>query len=184
MSDNKSMVKGGAKSATFRVKVEGPGINFTHEIDSEKIPAIMAVCYGARSGGPSEVPSMTQKNTQTRPGQEESLREYVNRLNPQYEAQRILTFAGYIKSYRGQGLFDRNAIKSLYREAQEVVPANLGRDIANAIRKGWIADDREKPGSFYVTNTGEKLLGSGELPRITRKRAKRSKSKASDSKNA
>ena len=183
MSEEKTTLESEVKGDAFEVKITGPGMSFTHKISGDLIPTILGVCYGTSTRNPSGVPE-AQQDTQEQLSQRESLREYVNRLGPRTEAQRILTFAGYIKKHRGHDSFDRNAMKSLYREAQEVVPANLSRDISNAIRKGWVADDVEKSGSFYVTNSGEKMLESGELPGITRKRAKRSKPKADGPKGA
>ena len=76
-------------------------------------------------------------------------------------------------------------IKSLFRDAGELLPANLTRDFKWVVSSGWIAPDSAKKGSFYITNTGMKVLQGGFPDDLVKKSkykggSRRKKSKTSE----
>ncbi|OJU88104.1 hypothetical protein BGO17_03975 [Candidatus Saccharibacteria bacterium 49-20] len=74
-------------------------------------------------------------------------------------AQRIVTFAGYINE-TGENSFTLEDIRPLFRRANLKTPANLSRDLEGALGENWITRG-ETRGEYYLTSKGLEVLKSG-----------------------
>lgn len=145
------------------IKISGEGISFEDTIDKILVPQIINICVSQHKKveenpfGDFSFFDNHSKNSK----KQESVAEYIQRHNPKRNPDKILTIAGYIKDIQKRDSFFPNEIKSLFREAREILPANLTRDFNWVIASGWVNHDSEKKGSYYITNTGIKVLEEG-----------------------
>lgn len=145
----------------IKIVLTGAGLSYESQIDEVLAGHIMALCLAPQDGAgskPAGLPNAVQKATGS---QQESAAEYLNRHAPKRNPDKILTLAGFIKDIHNKDAFEQGEIKSLFRDAGELIPANLNRDFKWVVSNGWIAPDPKKKGSFYVTNTGSKVLHGG-----------------------
>jgi hypothetical protein len=147
------------KTTKITISLKGFGLSYVSHIDEGIAGQIMALCLASQGGAKGAV-GLTGA---TRQGgaQRESAAEYLNRHAPKRNPDKILTLAGYLKEAHSKDAFQQGEIKSLFRDAGELLPANLNRDFKWVVSNGWIAPDPSKKGSFYVTNTGFKVLTGG-----------------------
>lgn len=149
------------KSAKIKITLNGTGLAYKSEVDETIAGQILALCLSQKTGAtPKGITLPTGERKQ--PGtQRESAAEYLNRHAPTRNPDKILTLAGFLKESHNKDTFEQGEIKSLFRDAGELIPANLNRDFKWVVSNGWIAPDPTKKGSFYITNTGFKVLHSG-----------------------
>ena len=88
-----------------------------------------------------------------------SLREFINMLEPRPKTsvEWITAFAYYMKYYENKHTFSSKEIKEYFKAAGEPIPSNIPRDLKNALRRGYIALDRESK-SYYITRLGEEFI--------------------------
>jgi hypothetical protein len=145
------------------ITIKGEGISVERKVDEQLASKILSLCMIARVEG--EVVEKSVSSTPLDPSHGtlsvESPAEYLNRHTPKRNPDKILAFAQYLKEAKNKDSFHPLEIKMLYRDAGEVLPANLSRDFQWVTKIGWIAPDPKKKGNFYVTNTGTKVLKAG-----------------------
>lgn len=164
----------------FKLTLEGEGLSLDREIDSITALAVMNIVMGRKESSapaslveqgapPTAIPSVVegagppkaethQYDMQDKPI---SLREFVIRLQPKTNAQRILSIAQFLSEHQGLSRFKRDDIKPKFPSIGEPLPKNYSRDFQTALDKGWIAEDHGEKGSFYVTRTGETQIQHG-----------------------
>jgi hypothetical protein len=149
------------KQAKIKITIKGAGLSYEKVIDESTAGQVMALCLS--SGDEEHVGAKTAQPASIRRAgsQRESAAEYLNRHAPKRNPDKILTLAGFLKEFHNKDSFQQGEIKSLFRDAGELIPANLTRDFKWAVSSGWIAPDPAKKGSFYITNTGMKVLQGG-----------------------
>ena len=96
------------------------------------------------------------KGNLTRP--KESIREYMNRYVLKRNPDKILAIAGFLRDCHSKSIFQTGEIRNLFRDAGEVIPGNFTRDFRWTIHNSWIAEDPDKKGNYYITNTGTNVL--------------------------
>ncbi len=169
----------------IKITIKGSGLSYEKEIDENTAGQIMALCLS-----PQEVVGASGNIRSALPmrhsgSQKESAAEYLTRHAPKRMPDKILTLAGFLKESHNKDLFQPAEIKPLFRDAGELMPANFTRDFNWAVASGWIAADPVKKDSYYVTNTGLKVL-RGDFPDDLVKKSKnkaggrRKKTKASE----
>ena len=88
-----------------------------------------------------------------------SLSEFINIINPKSHPERIVAIAYYMKKYEEIEEFDKKTLIEKFREAALPLPANIGRDIKVAIRKGWLSRRRQgRTYVYYITIEGIKFI--------------------------
>src|SRR5690606_11560684 len=72
--------------------------------------------------------------------------------------EKIAAIARYMRDHEGQQDFSREDIKVRFRSAGEVMPGNFPRDFQKALQAGWVAEDPQNRGRFYVTRRGDDAI--------------------------
>ncbi len=166
--------------ASITLTLKGTGLSYEKEIDENTAAQIMALCLTLHESRlntekTGQLPSFQRILSSS---QSESAAEYLNRYAPRRNPDKILALAGFLKMHHNKESFEQGEIKSLFRDAGELTPANLTRDFKATVAKGWIAPEPNKKGSFYITNTGIKALEGG-FPEesVVKRKAPRRKNK-------
>ncbi len=148
-----------AKQDRIRITIKGLGLSYQKDIGQQVAGQIMALCLSDQESSSSAAQGALRG---PRSGsQKESAAEYLNRNAPKRNPDKILTLAGFLKESHNKDAFQPSEIKGLFRDAGEVLPANFTRDFKWVVKIGWIAPDPAKKGSYYITNTGLKVLQGG-----------------------
>jgi len=107
-----------------------------------------------------------------------AIREFLNTSSAKRNPDKITAIAIYLRDHLDRETFSRDDVKGLFRKAGEPVPGNYARDFAVAVSSGWIAEDHNTSGEYYVTNSGEEALAEGFQAKPTRTKRKRTKGAA------
>lgn len=149
------------KHNKIKITIKGAGLSYEREIDESTAGQVMALCLSSQESGSDSGKVGLELPVRRLGSQRESAAEYLNRHAPRRNPDKILTLAGFLKESHNKDSFQQGEIKSLFRDAGELIPANLTRDFKWVVSSGWIAPDPAKKGSFYITNTGLKVLQGG-----------------------
>lgn len=87
-------------------------------------------------------------------------REALENSGAKTNPEKIVAFALYIGQEGAKDTFTLDDIKPLFRRTREPIPGNITRDLAAAIRAGWIADSGIKD-EYYVTSKAAQVLETG-----------------------
>jgi hypothetical protein len=93
-----------------------------------------------------------------------SIREFLNDSQAKRNPDKITAIASYLKIHQARDVFDKQDIIGGFRSAQEAIPKNVTRDMNWALKSGWIAENPDEKGKYYITVTGEKAV-KGKFPR-------------------
>jgi hypothetical protein len=145
------------------ITIDGGGISFKREIDERIAAQIIGLCLSAEEAFASSASKKMSNNLPyAHPKfRKESTAEYINRFAANRNPDKILTLAAYLRDIQGRDSFNSGEIKSLFRDAGEILPANFSRDFLCVRNLGWIANDPHAKGNFYITNTGLNVLKDG-----------------------
>jgi hypothetical protein len=89
-----------------------------------------------------------------------SPREALNASGAKTNAEKIVAFALCIAQEGDKDTFTIEDIKPLFRRARETAPTNMSRDLAMAIKAGWVADSDMK-NEYYVAAKATGVLETG-----------------------
>ncbi len=156
-------------SNSFKLTLEGNGISVCKDIGEEKARRILNILLG-----PSSVmvaPAERHRNVRARPAHEEStskepmtvihstsIREHLDEVQAKRNPDKILAMAAYLVETTGYEDFSAEEIKDCFPKAAEKIPANFTRDFRWVVSSGWIAENHQAVGRYYVTKTGRKAL--------------------------
>jgi len=173
------------KHNKIKITIKGAGLSYEKEIDENTAGQVMALCLSSQDSGSDSGKIGLGLPIRRSGSQRESAAEYLNRHAPKRNPDKILTLAGFLKESHDKDSFQQGEIKSLFRDAGELMPANFTRDFKWVVSSGWIAPDPSKKGSFYITNTGMKVLQGGFPDDLVKKSkykggSRRKKSKTSE----
>lgn len=163
----------------YQIKLTGPGLALDKELSEELANRITVLVLsggksdqqptGGKGGSGSGAASATTIGGK-------SIREYLFASTATKIPQQMTVIGHYLlEAQQGKENFTLAELKKGFGDAKESVPANPTRDIASAIRRGWIAQ-REKD-SYYVTGTGMQAIEGG-FPKGTRRRRRKKASPA------
>lgn len=87
--------------------------------------------------------------------------EYLNEVGAKTNPEKILALAKYQSDYEkgGDGDFSSEEIQGLFERARQVMPKNFRRDFRTVMESAWIDGVSDKEGRYYITSTGEKVIG-------------------------
>lgn len=151
----------------YEVKVKGPGIAADRNVTLPKALAVLQIIFGqeysppsalAPGGGLSSLAIQKAPTLGTGKGQRLSVREYLAEVAGKSIHAKIATVGRYIRDFEGLNDFSRDDIKARFRSAGELMPGNYPRDFQKAIQAGWIGEDPQNRGRFYVTRTGDEAI--------------------------
>jgi len=158
---------------TFDLSLSGSGIKLERKVGQAAALQILAIAMG--SGGesasaPLALGALTQPQpTHARGGARVSVREYLAEVGAKRNPDKILAIGKYLVEFRGQESFTSNDVKGQFRLAGEALPANYPRDFRWTVTNGWISEDHQAPGQYYVTGTGDEALESKFAKEIKKK---------------
>jgi hypothetical protein len=176
-----------AIEAVFHLKLTGEGLTIDKQIDAGLAAAIAQMTLGGVAPGAS-APGVSRQPTATPvmqdgQGQRVSLREYLQSIGAGRGIHiKILAVGRYLRDFERQDDFSREEVRVRFRSAGEPQPANFARDFQKAVRAGWIAEDHQNAGRFYVTRTGDEEIngrlnrnGPTSIPRSRTRRTRRAR---------
>ena len=97
-----------------------------------------------------------------------SLREHLTATEAKRNPDKILAIADYLERIEGLHGFSKDDIKARFRTAGESPPGNFPRDFSWTVSNGWIAEDAQTKGQFYVTRTGQSAVEAGFSDDVTK----------------
>lgn len=148
----------------FELKLSGEGITVERKIGREAARKILDVVLGGSGMAPSVVNRPTPSVRHASPGnaagrqQMTSIREFLDECKARRNPDKIAAIGAYLIDYEGATTFQRGDVKSKFRSAGEAPPGNFSRDFSWVVSNGWIAEDVNESGQFYVTGTGRKAI--------------------------
>jgi len=87
-----------------------------------------------------------------------SLVELVNEKRPGTNTQRLALFAYYREKSEGSSRFSRDGLRPYFAKARIAPPGNFDRDFSDAVKKGWIHEDKDES---YLTSKGLEAVEAG-----------------------
>ncbi len=88
-----------------------------------------------------------------------SLREYLLKIDPVTNAQKIVVFTMYLEDVELLQTVSKEQIKDLFVQAKEPLPQNFTRDFDSAIKLTWISSSKEE-NEYYLTTIGREAIMS------------------------
>jgi hypothetical protein len=162
------------ESESYSLKLDGHGINISREVGQDVARAILDIIMGgevrARPGRPAVEPNDLPAD-RGRPSL--SLHEVLEKSGAKRNPDKIAVIGHYIVEHEGRREFTRDEVKGRYREAGEAIPANFPRDFSWALKNGWIAEDPNDRGSYYVTKKGIEAIDEKFSTEIRKKTAQK-----------
>jgi hypothetical protein len=159
--------KEGSRGA-YHLVLEGEGVTIDKMVDGHVAGAIARLAFSGVAVEAVEAPdprpsapltsdqSTARSGIPVASGQRLSLREYLQHADVDRGIHgKILAVGSYLRDHEEQGDFTREDVRARFRSAGEPQPANFHRDFQKAVRAGWIAEDHQNAGRFYVTRTGD-----------------------------
>jgi hypothetical protein len=152
----------------YTVSIKGNGVTIEKTVPAQVARQMINVIMGgaassenflsprgasaSRKGADGAVRSLASGPRRT------SLREFLEESQAKRNPDKIISIAEYLLQYEEVELFTKEEIKSRFRLAGEAAPANFPRDFTWAVNNGWIAEDLNSAGSFYVTQKGRDAI--------------------------
>lgn len=174
---------GEARPQTSTLTIRGQGLSFEREIPQSLVLRIMHLALvgeepPAAAGRREAVGQQDGNGNGGR--RRESLAEFYRRVSPKKYPEKLATIGTYLSEVMGRESFTPDELRSQFRSVNEPPPANLPRDFKAAMGAGWIAEEHDQPGQYYMTQTGRDDVAAGfssDAKKPTRTRRKRRASK-------
>jgi hypothetical protein len=139
----------------FKFSLVGPGLTVQRDLTQSAALAALQVALG---GAPQVLPGSSNEKRLGFGGGDArrlSLREYMEEAGAKSYPSKVVVVGRYLRDVEGQPDFSREETKDRFRSAGEPPASNLPRDFTVAVANGWIAEDHERNGRFYVTRRGD-----------------------------
>lgn len=153
------------KPQSYTLTLKGDGVSISREIDEITATAVIQAMMGSGIGAAS--PFNRDRQASVPPsGLRKSLREALDEAEAKRMPDKIVTIGEFLISQAGQEDFSKEDVRARFRAAGEAAPGNFGRDFAWTVSNGWVAEDPNNPGRYYVTQTGKAAIEakfSGEV---------------------
>lgn len=145
-----------SQKAGYRFILQGEGIDVDRQVNQAIARHLLNVALA--EGDAEPIPAVS--SVVPRAGDRKSLREFLDEVRAQRNPEKIVAIGDYLDVSEKLPDFSREDIRGKFRAAGEAPPGNFGRDFAWAISNGWIAEDVQNKGRFYVTKTGKEAVGA------------------------
>jgi len=151
----------GAEAESYRLILKGNGMSLERNITAGLALQIVSL---AMSGSSATVASNSTHAPRLRTAApsshniQESVHEYVERVEATKHPEVILAIAAYLIDVCGQNTVTRQEIKNQFKNAGHPMPANFGRDLTAAITSGWLSGSHGSDDELYVTKKGRDAL--------------------------
>jgi hypothetical protein len=154
---------------TYKVTIDGLGLSLEREVSKEIGDQIVVLILtgNAAMATPVRLPVGDGRSgaLPVQPGKKSgadqpqlSIREFLNEHDPKRSPDKITAIGVYLKDHSDLETFGRTELETAFQSAAEPIPANLPRDLAWAVRSGWIAARPGTKGQYYVTNSGRQAV--------------------------
>lgn len=147
------------------LSIKGAGLVFDQQISRSMVLKIMSLVLTgdlpepSRGGGAEG--SRGAAESAGGDGRRESLAEMYRRAGPKKYPEKLVTIAMYLHKVMGRASFSSDDLRAQFRSVNEPAPANMPRDFKLAVGEGWIAEEHDQPGQFYITKTGMDVVEAG-----------------------
>lgn len=147
-----------------KVTVVGLGIKAEKDVSLPVAMQIMQAMFGgAQNAVFAPVLSASEQSRSSDPlspsrTQRLSIREFLEEIGSRSFHAKVAAVGRYMRDHEGQQDFSREEVKVRFRSAGEAMPGNFPRDFQKAIQSGWIAEDPQSRGRFYVTRRGDEAI--------------------------
>jgi hypothetical protein len=165
---------------SYDLTLKGDGISIDRPVSADIAVQIMSLAMGGSAANPAPSSPRVSAVPQRESGPTMAIREFLNDVGAKRNPDKIIAMAIYLRDHQGRDSFSRDDVKGLFRKAGEAIPANYSRDFGLALSSGWIAEDHETSGQYYVTKSGDETLAGGFQTKVTRARRKRTKGSSKD----
>lgn len=159
----------------YQIKLVGPGLSVDKDLSEDLANRIAMLVL---SGGKLETPDLPSKDLvqKTKSSMKnKSIREYLLETKATKIPQQMTVVGHYLlETQPSKESFTLADLTKGFEDAKETVPGNPHRDIAAAIKKGWIAPRTGEKDSYYVTGTGQTAIDSA-FPKTKLKRRRKKK---------
>ena len=145
--------------AEFKISIVGKGVAIEKTVSAALASTIISMLMTGAAAPGLRASSGNSTVGQNEPGagggrRRTSIREFLDDQAASRNPDKITAIAVFIEQVEGKETFSKEDVKLKFPKAGEAVPGNFTRDFAWAIQSGWIAEDPQVPGSFYVTQKG------------------------------
>lgn len=167
------------RDETYNLTLKGNGVEISKEIGPTAAAAIIQLVMTnganifASVASPGPTASSAGQSTAAIDGRRVSLREWVVECEAKSYPEKVVAVGLYMRDHEGAADFGRDDIRDRFRGAGEPPAANLPRDVSMAVKSGWIAEDHQNRGRFYVTRTGEEAVARHFAAGVSLPRPKR-----------
>ena len=174
------------KEIPYEIQLEGEGLNLKKTITEEMAARIMQIVMGSSQIPRNEKSESSEEHLDDAVGRPpRAISEFIEEVGAKRNPDKILTIGQFLTDELGQKTFSVDQIKDQFRPAGESMPSNFGRDFRWTVSIGWLAEDRDTPGTYYVTRTGLTALEqqfSEEIRRATKQASRTGRRQRKDSK--
>lgn len=144
---------------TFSVRVSGPGVEVTRDVDQTTAFQVLSVLMGISPTKRSmPVRGVTPDSDEVTDTDDMTIGEFLSELNISNNAERIAGIALFQNERQGERLVAKEDLPSLFQRSGEAPPKNLTRDLRVAITRRLVSEDHAKAGHYFVTKSGTDLL--------------------------
>jgi hypothetical protein len=138
-------------NSNYQIKIVGPGLVIERVVEKEVAERASVIVLT----GKSQLQENKYKEEPKDPV-EKPLKDFLEECRAVRNPERIVAVGCYLKNFRKLQWFGRDEIIQVLEEAGEKVMRNFARDMAWAMKIGWMSKATTQKGKFYVTNQGEK----------------------------
>ncbi len=149
----------------FSVSVVGPGVTIEKKVSQTQASEIINFLMTGKA--PSSAPATAAGGSNSPVGSSNgaaahtrrtSLREFLDDHEATRNPDKITAIGAYLEQVEGKDGFTRDDVRLKFRSAGESAPGNYGRDFSWAMQSGWIAEDPQNAGTFFVTKKGRAAI--------------------------
>jgi hypothetical protein len=148
----------------FEIVVKGPGVDVSKKVDGPTALNALQLIWSP--------PRISEQNRSGPAklsfggiGGERSIGEFLSELRATNNAEKIAAIALYLQEHFGRQRVQKSEIIDSFATAGEAAPRNPTRDFQGAVTRRLIAEDPNKRGHYYVTQTGiTRLRGDATVP--------------------
>ncbi len=93
-----------------------------------------------------------------------SVKEFIIGKRPSNDVERTLAIGYFLERYAGAASFNVDDLSRYFQLAKEAIPLNINDKVNLNIKKGHLAEAREKKDkkkAWIVTNSGERFVENG-----------------------
>lgn len=142
-----------AVESVSKLSIRGAGLTFDREIPDGLVLRVMNLVITGASDSESRQQTDDKRDLGSN-GRKEALAEFYRRADPRKIPEKLTTIGSYFQQVMGRGSFTSDDLRGQFRSVNEPVPGNLPRDLKVALGEGWIAEEHDQTGQYFVTRSG------------------------------